>query len=162
MKKTPATMPTMAPVASLRAFADISAFASSISSRMSSEARSDTCVTVSASVVACVSSAGKALKEEGEDETAGKGGSDDELGALVGGRRRGGDGGDGSPGLGRQRGMLDRRLAVVRGGVDGVRHSGGSSPNARTQIIVASRCVAMLASAPIPASRPDQTSRFTR
>ena len=72
-------------LASLRALAAISAFASSISSRTSSEARSDTCVTASARVVGVGSSAGKALEEEGEDEAAGEGGADGELRSLVGG-----------------------------------------------------------------------------
>src|SRR6185312_15599212 len=146
----------------------------SISSRTSSEARSDTCVTASASVVACWFSAAKALQQEAEGEAAGEGGADGELGTLVERRGRDGDargrregerlarlGGERVSG---ERSLLDRRLAVVGGGRlgSGVRHSGGSSPNARIQIIAAIRCVAMLASAPRPASKPDQTSRLTR
>ena len=42
MKKTPAATPTTAPFASFVAFTAISAFASSISSRTNSVARSDT------------------------------------------------------------------------------------------------------------------------
>src|SRR5256885_15005997 len=41
-------------------------------------------------------------------------------------------------------------------------HSGGSPPNARRHITVATRWVAMLARAPSPASRPDHISRLTR
>src|SRR6185312_7146028 len=146
----------------------------SISSRTSSEARSDPCVTASASVVACWFSAAKALQQEAEDEAAGEGGADGELGTLIERRGRDGDargrrGGErlarlGGERVGGERSLFDRRLAVVgnAGLGSGVRHSGGSSPNARIQIIAAIRCVAMLASAPMPASRPDHTSRLTR
>jgi hypothetical protein len=66
-----------------------------------------------------------------------------------------------------------RRLAGGRGTLLGHRlirsrrlilwlvgHSGGSSPKMRIQIIAATRVEARVASAPRPASKPDQTRRF--
>src|SRR5215207_246411 len=87
--KIPAARPTTAPLISFETFALISALASSISSRTSSEARSET------SVIACAidasrasapgwatCSAGKALEQEGEGEATREGSADDQLGAL--------------------------------------------------------------------------------
>src|SRR5207247_7830500 len=61
-------------------------------------------------------------------------------------------------------GIADDRLGALLGlGLAPAQpHSGGSSPNARRHITVATRCVAMLARAPSPASSPDHISRLTR
>ncbi len=58
-------------------------------------------------------------------------------------------------------GALARRLLGLLARVLGLlAHSGGSSSKTRFQIRVAARVVATVARAPIPASRPDQSSRL--
>ena len=51
--------------------------------------------------------------------------------------------------------------AFLLGGLRLLGHSGGSSPNSRLHIIEATRVDARLATAPVPASSPDQISRLT-
>src|SRR5918994_77308 len=114
---TPATIPTTAPLTSLVTFSVISAFASSISSRTSSEARSETSWIAWASSDVGFSSAmsvHQPLQDAGEDEGAGEGGADEDLGALgsrlaaAGGERR-----DAGPrGAGRLRGVGLGTLAL--------------------------------------------------
>ena len=90
------------------------------------------------------SSAGKALDEEGEGDAAQESGADGELRSLVGR----GPSGQRSPARRRARAAASAASAACSAvgcssSAAGVgwrsRHSGGSSPNARTQIIVASR-----------------------
>src|SRR5215207_6788833 len=244
--KTPATMPTTAPLMSLETFSLSSAFASAIFSRTSSTARPSSDI--------CGGSVDKALQHPREDERARERGADHHLGAIGDGRgaargaclpgpvsrgggcgvRRGvgadagrGHGGAGHRGrlrgplavglsrrlvgllardLGGERGLLGL-LALAAGAArelllllrrvghvllgrrdvllaatcvgcldvaanlggprlslgDGalVAHSGGSSPKRRTQIRVASLVVMTVASAPIPATRPDHIRRLT-
>src|SRR4051794_25140968 len=174
--KIPAAAPTTAPLISVLTFWETSALASSISSRTSSETRSETSWTASPRVGSgrvCGGSAAKALEQHGEDEAAGEGGSHEDLGTVGGHLRRlvGGRGALGPGRIGRRgrrrerrRGGERRRVRRRGGGLLGLAHghSGGSSPNARRHISVAVFEVATLASAPSPASRPDQTRRLTR
>src|SRR3954470_1235406 len=88
--KTPATAPTTAPLTMRWSFSVISVFASSISSRTMTCARSVT--SCSAAVICCgvpVGSAAKALEDQGEQESAGERGADLHLGPLQRGLRRG-------------------------------------------------------------------------
>src|SRR4051794_32416602 len=151
---TPATIATATPLPSDFAFSAISVFASSISSRTSSEALVETSPTTSPSDFSAVSPllviATERLQELGQDEPAheradhGNLRTPDRLGGFVG----------------RPRGLTARAVAgcVVFGA--GFHHSGGSSSKSLTQIAVAMRVVAIVASAPRPASRPLHMSRF--
>src|ERR1019366_210766 len=58
-------------------------------------------------------------------------------------------------------GGADTPGPTLAGSLRLVGHSGGSSPNTRTQIKAATRVDARLASAPIPASIPDHSNLFT-
>src|SRR3954451_15084868 len=160
MAKTPAAAPIAAPLAILETFSVISVLASSISSRTRTWARSATSCTaseISFGVPVVVGSAAKASQDHGGQDAAGERDADLHLGALLhpDGARRGG-----------RRLLEGRRLvglrASVGGRVDlvGGHHSGGSSPNARRQIAAATRVVAIEATAPSPARRPDQISRL--
>jgi hypothetical protein len=95
--------------------------------------------------------AGNALEDQSEEEAAGEGSSGRDLRAFVGDR------GDT---------LLDGRAAGRRGllclGRDVFGHSGGSSPNTRIQMMLAMRVATSVASAPVPASKPDQSRRFNR
>src|SRR3954452_14196347 len=93
----PATSPTTAPLTSLVTFSVISALASSISSRTSSEARSETSwIAWPSSDVLRSSgmSVHQPLKDAGDQEGAGEGGSHEHLGAVgaAGGRAAGCEG----------------------------------------------------------------------
>src|SRR3954447_5727636 len=156
MMKTPAMAPTAAPRARRCSLTVTSVLASSISSRTRTCARSVT--SCSAAAISCGlpdgSLVAKALEDHREQQAAGERGADLDLGALerrhlVGHRRR-----------------LEARRLVGRAGVgrrvDVAAHSGGSSSKTRCQIIVAVRCTAIEASAPRPASSPDQISRLVR
>ena len=161
--KTPAAAATAAPLPSRVAFCVTSAFASSISSRTSSDAFS----LISATVwpICCgrlwSGSAAKVLEDQGEHEAAGERCADEGLGPL--GQRDAalGHGAAGRVGAGllavadggrRARG---RRRASALTPADLPRRSGGKRRRRRG-------AVAIVASAPKPASRPDQTSRLTR
>src|SRR5450755_3274109 len=175
---TPNTAPTAtaaAPRAMLDTFSVTSALASSISSRTRTESFSETSVTAVARLSpGSGRSAGKALEDHGEDESAGERRTDGQLGALLSGGHD--DVGRSSRGRGwrcrvGQRGLLgpDRRGGVVRArllaglrALSGIAHSGGSSSNKRFQTRAAARVEAMLASTPNPASRPDQIRRLTK
>src|SRR4051794_10382966 len=153
----PAVMATALPFASDFAFSVISVFASSISSRTSSDALVETSLTTSpidfsavlpSSVIVAASerlqqSREHEARDEGTDH--GKLRPADRIGGLV---------------------SRPRRLARAVAGcvVFGARfhHSGGSSSNTLTQIAVAMRVVAIVASAPRPASRPLHTRRLTK
>ena len=81
----PATIPTTAPLMSLVTFSVISALASSISSRTSSDARSETSwiARPSSEVDGLVGhSVHQSLEDAGEHEGAGEGGADQDLGAV--------------------------------------------------------------------------------
>src|SRR3954449_6981324 len=150
---TPATIATATPLPSDFAFSAISVFASSISSRTSSDAFVETSLTTSPSdlsavpLVLLIVAAPQLLQELGEDESAYEGSDDGDLRTTGIGRR-----GDVSLPWG-------LRLAVC--GCACFHHSGGSSSKSLTQIAAAKRVVAIVASAPRPASRPLQTRRFT-
>src|SRR4051812_2794384 len=96
--KTAAAPPTAAPFASREIFCEISALASSISSRTSSEARSEISLTASAMREAVLWSVSvvtaQSLQDHGRHEAAGKGGADEQLGVVgrrgVDARRTGG------------------------------------------------------------------------
>src|SRR3954447_12879712 len=145
---TAAAPATATPLASEVAFSVSSALASAISSRTSSDAFAVTSLTTSPSglwaepfVSLIVGS--QRLDQLGEDEAAGERRQHGNLGpADVGGH-----GLVGFPG----------RLSVGRR----FHHSGGSSSKSFTQITVANRVVAMVASAPRPARRPLHARRLT-
>src|SRR4051794_29279941 len=153
---TPATIATATPLPSDFAFSAISVFASSISSRTSSDALVETSFTASPSDFSAVLpfsvivTATECLQELREHERAREGGDHRKLGAAdrVGGL------------VGRQRRLVRAIAGSGRFGA-GFHHSGGSSSKSLTQIAVAKRVVAIVATAPSPASRPLQTRRFT-
>src|SRR4051794_33184872 len=94
MTNTAAAAPIAAPRASALSLVSTSALASSISSRMSSCAFSETSW-IAAAIEACESEpwpfglTGKALEDQGGDEATGERGTYERLGALLGsGRRR--------------------------------------------------------------------------
>src|SRR4051794_2825745 len=139
---TPATIATATPLPSDFAFSAISVFASSISSRTSSEAFVETSFTTSPRDFSAVLpfslivAASDGLQHLGEDEPADEGTYDRDLGvARVAGHS-----------FMRVPGGL--RVAVCRCAV--FHHSGGSSSKSLTQITVAKRVVAIVASAPRP------------
>src|SRR5918997_2494143 len=102
--KMPAATPTPAPLPSLLAFSVISVLASSISSRISSEAFSVTSwIAWPSSEVSVLfaMSVEDALEDLGDDERACEGGADQHLGALGGGRQLVDAGKAGHRGLGR-------------------------------------------------------------
>src|SRR3954454_7554496 len=126
MAKMPAAAAIAAPLTRLWTFSVTPFFASSISSRTRTRARSATsCTAAEISFGVPAGSAAKALEDQGGHQAAGECDADLHLGALLhpdGGRRGG-------------RGRLEGRRLVGRrtgagGCVDLVRghHSGGSSP----------------------------------
>src|SRR3954454_6294464 len=151
----PAAIATPLPFASDCAFSAISVFASSISSRTSSDAFVETSLTTSPSDFSAVLplsviAATERLQDLGEHEAAHKRPDHRDfrpargVGGLVGRPRR-----------------LAGTVAgcVVFGA--GFHHSGGSSLKSLPQIAVAKRVVAIVATAPSPASRPLHMSRLT-
>src|SRR4051795_13564125 len=151
---TPATIATATPLPSDFAFSAISVFASSISSRTSSDAFVETSLTTSPSdlsavpfVLLLIVAPSKLLQQLGEDESAYERADDRDLGAAGIGR---------CSGVGVPWGL---RMAVC--GCACFHHSGGSSSKTLTQIAAAKRVVAMVARAPKPASSPLQTRRLT-
>ncbi len=160
--KIPNTAPAptaTAPFPMLVTFWLTSALASSISSRTSTPIRSETSVIAWATFSERPLLAGKALEDQGEQETTAERGSHRQLWTFV------------DLGCDLLAGALRATVRALervlhRGGVQRalgfVAHSGGSSPNMRSQINAAARFAAMLARAPVPASRPDQIRRLTK
>src|SRR3954451_4225314 len=145
---TPATIATATPLPSDFAFSAISVFASSISSRTSSDALVETSLTTSPSDLSAVlplsvivaSEPAEQLREhEAGDERA----DHRQLGSA-----------DGLGGLLRLPRRLARAVALCGVCAAGFHQSGGSSSKSLTQITVATRVVMTVASAPSPASRP--------
>jgi hypothetical protein len=158
--KMPAAMPMTVPRSSLPNFALISALASSISSRISSVARSEISV-IAAAMFSGISSCSvaKAPQQEGCDHAARERSPDEHLrsaahqiqaGRRPDGRRR--------PGV-----LLGGGRPVGRRDVAGFDvHSGGSSSKIRRHISAAVLLEAIENRAPSPASSPDHASRLTR
>src|SRR3954465_3164329 len=151
----PAVIATALPFASDLAFSAISVFASSISSRMSSDALVETSPTTSPSVFSAVSplsviAASECLQQLGEDEGTDERADDRQFGPA---NRLGS--------LGRGPGGLARAVAGGVALAAGFHHSGGSSSKTFTQIALAMRVVAIVPPAPRPASRPPPTGLFT-
>src|SRR3954465_6386102 len=128
----PAAIATPLPFASDCAFSAISVFASSISSRTSSDAFVETSLTTSPSDFSAVLplsviAATNRLQELREDEAADKCGDHRDLRATDGVRRL----------MRRPRGRAPARAVALRGGAGaglaGFHHSGGSSSNSFTQ-----------------------------
>src|SRR3954454_371449 len=148
-------MATALPFASDLAFSAISVFASSISSRTSSDAFVETSFTTSPSDLSAVLPLSVIAASEPLQDLRGNESPDqrpdhrdlrpaDRIGGLVG----------------RQRRLAARTVARGVFGA-GFHHSGGSSSKSLTQIAVAMRVVAIVASAPSPARSPLHTRRFT-
>src|SRR6185437_16044663 len=130
---------------------------------------SETSETAAARLSGCSpGSAGKALEDQGQDHAAGKRGAHGSLGTV------GGKGGSEAAGGGVGCDVVEGRRGPGRGGLipdrflrrllarRRVGHSGGSSPNTRIQIMAATRVDTSVASAPNPASMPDQSRRLTK